>query len=289
MSPRKPPTEQCQRPDRCPYGGIPVSGGCKGLQADTAAVTARRNFTKDRRSTHELDATLKGMIRRCEKNPSYRRAGITVHPEWVRNPWAFFNYIDDEMPRPSDAYVTTGGRCVRRYTLDRVNNDRDYEPGNLRWLDRADQNRNRGHEAEALERGFERWAACLCSWATRQDCPCADAVAYRAGAIARNDEIEPWPPGADFSDADARRKPIGPQLVLGQIVGEVEPNRFGELRFVSVEHIKFPEDQWRPVPEPEPEEWLLALLPEDRVDLSDLLGDVDRPSVSDLLDGSDDG
>jgi len=35
------------------------------------------------------------------------------------------------------------GECPEGYTLDRINNDGHYEPGNLRWASRLEQNINR--------------------------------------------------------------------------------------------------------------------------------------------------
>lgn len=66
------------------------------------------------------------MLERCEnpehhKYPRYGGRGIAVCEEWhdVRN---FINYLETELgPRPA------------AHSLDRINNDGDYEPGNMRW------------------------------------------------------------------------------------------------------------------------------------------------------------
>ncbi len=74
------------------------------------------------------------MIDRCRNSdakeyPNYGGRGIKVHPDWVR---AFDPFIEHIGLRPS-----------RKHTLDRINNDGNYEPGNVRWATRADQARNK--------------------------------------------------------------------------------------------------------------------------------------------------
>jgi hypothetical protein len=58
----------------------------------------------------------------------YGSRGITVCSEWQTDFLAFFNEIG---PRPSP-----------KHSVDRINNDRGYEPGNVRWATASQQRRN---------------------------------------------------------------------------------------------------------------------------------------------------
>ena len=74
------------------------------------------------------------MIGRCH-NPAntafhnYGGRGIAVCDEWRENFTAFYEHIG---PPPGEGY-----------TLDRIDNDGDYEPGNVRWATRKEQSMNK--------------------------------------------------------------------------------------------------------------------------------------------------
>jgi len=61
----------------------------------------------------------------------YGGRGITVVQEW-RGPGGFERFIAHIGPRPS-----------RQHSIDRRDNERGYEPGNVRWATAFEQNRNR--------------------------------------------------------------------------------------------------------------------------------------------------
>ena len=73
------------------------------------------------------------MVERC-CNPScacyerYGGRGIKVHPAWRES---FQQFYDDVGPRPSAAY-----------SLDRIDNNGNYEPGNVRWATVTEQQNN---------------------------------------------------------------------------------------------------------------------------------------------------
>jgi hypothetical protein len=75
------------------------------------------------------------MIGRCE-HPNHRAyknygaRGISVAPDW-RDVTNFLAYIDAVL-----------GPCPAGYSLDRIDNNGNYEPGNVRWASHSEQVRN---------------------------------------------------------------------------------------------------------------------------------------------------
>lgn len=61
--------------------------------------------------------------------PDYGGRGIGIYPEWLASFEEFYRYVG---PRPG-----------KEYSLDRINNDGNYEPGNVRWATWNQQANNR--------------------------------------------------------------------------------------------------------------------------------------------------
>jgi len=83
---------------------------------------------------HNTWVCIKG---RCfnQSNPaydSYGGRGITIYKYWIRDYISFKNYILSEL----------GERPTKDHSLDRIDNNGNYEPGNLRWGSRSTQTIN---------------------------------------------------------------------------------------------------------------------------------------------------
>jgi hypothetical protein len=98
---------------------------------------------------------LRDAIRRCHArtNPQwhvYGGRGIQVCAEW-RGPDGYTRFLAHIGPKPT-----------RKHTLDRIDNDRGYEPGNVRWATRGEQSRNTSRtryvEIDGQRRCVKDWA-----------------------------------------------------------------------------------------------------------------------------------
>lgn len=124
---------------RCDCGNITITTGRAIFYGRTRSCGClMREMAAQKHKTHGMSKspeykTWTGMINRCE-NPSqkcfkhYGGRGIKIHASWRRS---FENFLRDVGPKPSP-----------KHELERADNNKGYEPGNVVWATRHEQLRN---------------------------------------------------------------------------------------------------------------------------------------------------
>ena len=111
-----------------------LSTGCGCTKARKTGERSYKHGTGYEDHRYQLWRTIKNKCM-CPTHKDWRYyggRGITMYELWVNDYPTFAAYLDQELgPRP------------KGFWLDRIDNDGDYVPGNLRWASPSAQARNR--------------------------------------------------------------------------------------------------------------------------------------------------
>lgn len=134
--------------------GKRISCGCARSRPRSPESVARMHATLEKRgkiTEHPLYATWSNMKRRCydqgnDEYKNYGARGIRVYEPW-HDSRTFIAWIEENLgPRP------------KGHTLNRIDNDGNYEPGNMEWSSLPAQSRNKRKFGSAVRhRGGDSW------------------------------------------------------------------------------------------------------------------------------------
>ena len=128
--------------------GRTLSCGCMRKQKASENAKAGNNRRTHGMSKSKIYYVWMQMKNRCHNPESaafknYGGRGITVCEEWKNSFQAFYDYVS-QLPHFNE----------EGYSLDRINNDGNYEPNNVRWATRAEQNNNKRNTGRKMKNGI---------------------------------------------------------------------------------------------------------------------------------------
>lgn len=153
---------------RCDCGAVvaktsgALGAGRKSCSTGCGVSTSNRRRTQHGLANSKEHRAWQAMKQRClnPENPNYKSygaRGISIHPAWVDS---FADFIGDVGPAPGEG---------RHISLDRIDNDGNYEPGNVRWVTSATEQLRNQRRTRRVEFGGEQM--CLLEAADRAGIP----------------------------------------------------------------------------------------------------------------------
>lgn len=125
-------------------GGNTKSCGC--MRVDVSRLNGQRRTTHGLTGTSEYKAwqSMRDRCynRKCDQYKNYGARGIQVCQRWLDS---FENFLEDMGPKPDPSL-----------SIDRENNDGNYEPNNCRWASATEQNSNKRTNRKFIVDGVER-------------------------------------------------------------------------------------------------------------------------------------
>lgn len=121
----------------CYASSIKKQKSCGCIKKQIAQENAKKTIKWKNREFKSLYVLWSNMKRRCLNSTDdhyhrYGGRGISIYTPWINNFDLFSDYI----------LQTIGDKPSKLYTLDRINNDKNYEPNNLKWSTPAEQTQN---------------------------------------------------------------------------------------------------------------------------------------------------
>lgn len=113
------------------------SCGCLQREVHERFLKMEKGYKTHGMSSTRIYNIWQHMKKRCN-NPKisnykdYGGRGIKVFDEWNASFESFYNYVS-QLPHYNE----------KGYSIDRINNNGNYEPGNIRWATRQEQNSNK--------------------------------------------------------------------------------------------------------------------------------------------------
>jgi hypothetical protein len=126
----------CGRTVGVTSGALAQTRSCGCLRREQVAERNYRHGGAIRNNSSPLYVCWYDIKTRCFNQKSrafrnYGERGISMAPEWIEDFQAFQTYISDTLgPRPKD------------YSIDRIENNEGYYPGNLKWSTSSEQKHN---------------------------------------------------------------------------------------------------------------------------------------------------